>query len=105
MARKRFNFDTLLLDGYTILIHGVRAAGKTHFLGDYLETESKTGPCKFINMLGEDGQLSAQSFHLGDIGETHETYEDFKLFCKEYAGKKLHAVALDSVSVLGRWAM
>jgi hypothetical protein len=105
MARKQFNFDSLLLDGFTTLIHGARAAGKTHFLGDYLATEAKNGPVRFINMLGEDGQLSAQSFGLGNIGETHETYDDYLNFCKEYAGRKLHAVALDSVSVLGRWAM
>ena len=93
------------MQGYTTLIHGVRAAGKTALGGDFLRYYSDRGPVKFINMLGEDGQRSAMSSQLGKVGETHETYQDFKDFCKEYQGKKLEAVFLDSVSVLGRWIM
>lgn len=88
-----------------MLVHGVRAAGKTHLGGDFLRENAQRGPVKFINILGEDGQRSAMSAQLGDVGETHESYQDFKDFCKEYQGKKLEAVFLDSVSVLGKWIM
>ena len=105
MARTKFNLDLLMVDSFTMLVHGIRAAGKTHLLGDMLSTEREYGKVCFINMVGEDGAASAKSFGLGEIGENHESYDDFKLFCKEYAGKKLRAVGLDSVSVLGRWVM
>lgn len=88
-----------------MMVHGIRASGKTFLLGDLLAEESKAGPIKFINMLGEDGAASAKSFKLGDVGENHGSYDDYRAFCKEYAGKRLQAVGLDSVSVLGRWVM
>lgn len=105
MARQKFNLDLLMADSFTAMVHGIRAAGKTHLIGDMLKTEREHGPVCFINMAGEDGQASAKSFGLGEIGETHESYDDFKAFCREYQGKKLRAVGLDSVSVLGRWVM
>jgi hypothetical protein len=105
MARLKFNLDLLMVDSFTMLVHGIRAAGKTHLIGDMLSVEQQTGKTCFINMAGEDGAASAKSFKLGDIGETHESYADFQAFCKEYAGKKLQAVGLDSLSVLGRWVM
>lgn len=105
MARLKFNLDLLMIDSFTMLVHGIRAAGKTHLLGDMLATECEHGKVCFINMVGEDGAASAKSFNLGEIGENHESYDDFKSFCKEYAGKKLRAVGLDSVSVLSRWVM
>ena len=105
MARQRFNLDLTMTDSFTMLVHGIRAAGKTHLIGDMLSTEQKHGKVCFINMVGEDGSASAKSFRLGEIGEHHESYVDFQAFCKEYAGKKLRAVGLDSVSVLGRWVM
>lgn len=105
MARQKFNLDLLMVDSFTMLVHGIRAAGKTHLIGDMLATEREHGPVCFINMVGEDGAASAKSFNLGEIGENHESYDDFKSFCKEYSGKKLRAVGLDSVSVLSRWVM
>ena len=105
MARQKFNLDLQMTDSFTMMVHGIRAAGKTFLIGDMLAYEREHGPVCFINMAGEDGQASAKSFGLGEIGETHDSYEDFKAFCKEYAGKKLRAVGLDSVSVLGRWVM
>ena len=88
-----------------MLVHGGRASGKTHLIGDLLASEKEHGKICFINMVGEDGASSAKSFHLGDVGEDHESYDDFKAFCKEHAGKKLQAVGLDSLSILGRWVM
>jgi len=105
MARQKFNLDLLMIDGFTMLVHGIRAAGKTHLIGDMLKAEQAAGKVVYINMAGEDGAASAKSFKLGEIGETHESYDDFKSFCKEYSGKKLQAVGLDSLSVLGRWVM
>jgi len=105
MARLKFNLDLLMVDSFTMLVHGIRAAGKTHLIGDMLAVEQQAGKVCFINMAGEDGAASAKSFKLGEIGETHESYADFQAFCKEYAGKKLQAVGLDSLSVLGRWVM
>jgi hypothetical protein len=105
MARTKFNLDLQIVDGFTMMVHGIRAAGKTFLLGDMLAVEREFGKVCFVNMAGEDGAASAKSFNLGELGETHESYDDFKLFCKEYAGKKLQAVGLDSVSVLGRWVM
>jgi hypothetical protein len=105
MARQKFNLDILITDSFTAMVHGIRASGKTHFLGDMLNTEREAGPVKFLNMVGEDGAGSAKSFKLGDIGENIETYDDFKDFCREFSGKKLQAVGLDSLSVLGRIVM
>lgn len=105
MARQKFNLDLLVNDGFTLMVHGIRAAGKTYMIGDMLAEERKHGKVCFVNMAGEDGAASAKSFGLGEIGETHSAYSDFQEFCKEYAGKKLQAVGLDSVSVLGRWVM
>ena len=105
MARLKFNLDLLMVDSFTMLVHGIRASGKTHLIGDMLSVEGKVGKTCFINMAGEDGAASAKSFKLGDVGETHESYADFQSFCKDYAGKKLQAVGLDSLSVLGRWVM
>lgn len=105
MARQKFNLDLPVSDSFTMMVHGIRAAGKTFLIGDMLAEERVHGQVCFVNMAGEDGAASAKSFGLGEIGETHESYADFKAFCREYAGKKLQAVGLDSVSVLGRWVM
>lgn len=105
MARQKFNLDLTMTDSFTMMVHGIRAAGKTFLIGDMLAFEREYGKVCFVNMAGEDGAASAKSFGLGEVGETHESYDDFKAFCKEYAGKKLRAVGLDSVSVLGRWVM
>jgi len=103
--RTKFNLDLQMTDSLTILIHGIRASGKSHLIGDLLATEKEAGKVCYVNMIGEDGSSSAKSFNLGEIGENHESYDDFKAFCKEYAGKKLQAMGLDSLSVLGRWVM
>ena len=105
MARKRFNLDLMMVDSLTMLVHGTRSAGKSYLIGDMLATEKEYGKIVYVNMVGEDGASSAKSFGLGEVGEDHESYDDFKAFCKEYSGKKLQAVGLDSLPVLGRWVM
>ena len=103
MARKKFNLDSQALDGFTMMVHGGRAAGKTHLMGDFLAHEKAKGHIRFINVLGEDGTLTISGMGLGAIAETVESYEDFLAACKEYQDSGVHAVALDSLSVLGRW--
>lgn len=103
--RKKFNLDQTELNGYMILIHGGRAAGKTYLAGDFLKEESQYGPVRFINVAGEDGQLTLRGMGLGDIGETIESYADFVEAIKEYQAAKVHAVAVDTVHALSRWIM
>jgi hypothetical protein len=105
MARIKFNLDLQLTNSFTMMVHGIRASGKTYLIGDMLAHERQHGPVCFVNMAGEDGAASVRSFGLGEIGETLETYDDFKAFCRDYAGKKLRAVGLDSISVLGKAVM
>jgi hypothetical protein len=106
LARKKFNLDKSELDGYSILVHGGRASGKTHLTGDFLRTESAFGPVRFINVAGEDGQLTLRGMGLGEVGETIESYADFADAMKEYQEKlKLQALGIDSIHALSRWIM
>lgn len=104
-TRRKFNLDLLMTDSFTMLVHGIRASGKSYLIGDMLAVERASGPVCYVNIAGEDGASSAKSFKLGEIGEDIGSYEDFKDFCKEYSGRKLQAVGLDSVSVLVRMIM
>ena len=103
--RKRFDLDKAELDGYTMLIHGGRAAGKTHLVGDFLRTESANGPVRFINIAGEDGNLTLRGMGLGECGEHIESYQDFYDAITEYSKTKIHAVGVDSLHALSRWVM
>lgn len=105
MARQKFNLDNIELDGYTILVHGGRAAGKTYLVGDFLRTESKTGPVRFINIAGEDGQLTLRGMGLGEVGETIDSYDDFVAALKEFSSLKLQALGVDSAHALSKWIM
>lgn len=103
--RKRFNLDTAELDGYTILVHGGRASGKTYLTGDFLKTESAFGPVRFLNIVGEDGNLTLRGMGLGDIGEHIDSLDDFTAALKEFQEKKVHALGVDSIHALSRWIM
>lgn len=103
--RHKFNLDTQELDGYTILVHGGRGSGKTYLAGDFLKTESKVGPVRFINVVGEDGSLTLRGMGLGDVGEDIDTLKDFLDALKEYQTLKIHAIAVDSIHALSRWIM
>lgn len=103
--RHKFNLDKAELDGYTILVHGGRAAGKTHLVGDFLRTESKIGTVRFLNIVGEDGNLTLRGMGLGDVGEHIESYQDFQDALKEYQALKLHALGVDSIHALSKWIM
>ena len=103
--RKRFNLDQSELHGYTMLVHGGRASGKTHLAGDFLRTEAARGPVRFINVEGEDGYLTLRGMGLGEAGETVESYQDFYDAITEYAKAGTHALAVDSLHALSRWVM
>jgi hypothetical protein len=105
MARKTFNLDQQELNGFTILIHGGRAAGKTYLAGDFLKQESVNGTVRFVNISGEDGALTLKGMGLGEQGETCESYQDFYEAMVDYAKAGVHAVAVDSLHALSRWVM
>ena len=103
--RKKFNLDTQELDGYSIMVHGGRGAGKTHLMGDFLKTESAKGPVRFINIVGEDGGLTLKGMGLGDVGENIDSLKDFNDALAEYTAAKVWAIGVDSSHALSRWIM
>ena len=103
MARTKFNLDTQELNGYATLIHGINAAGKTYFLGDFLKEESAEGVVRFINVAGEDGALTIKGMGLGEIAETIDSYKDFEAAIDEYRAAKVHAIGVDSLTPLIGW--
>ena len=104
MSRQKLNMDLQTLDGFTMLIHGDRASGKTALAGDMLVTELKAGgEVRFINVKGEDGTLTLRGMGLGDRGETVETYEDFNSCLLDYTKLGLAGLAVDSLAALNQW--
>lgn len=103
--RRKFNLDQSELDGYMILVHGGRAAGKTYLAGDFLKEESQYGPVRFINVVGEDGYLTLRGMGLGDVGDSVDSYQDFMELLKEYKSLNVHAIAVDTIHALSRWIM
>ena len=97
--RERFDLDLKTLDRFTVLFHGAFGAGKTALLGDMLRYESKQGPVRYLNIKGEDGQLSIANFGLGDIGETVDTLNDFRSALDDYKKAGVRALAIDG----GKW--
>lgn len=105
--REKFslNLKTASLEKTIMLIHGGYASGKTHLLADFLKHYSATGPVKFINVVGEDGYLSAQSFGLGDVGETVTSFDDLIDSLNDARSNKCIAVGIDSMKAASRLAM
>lgn len=100
--RKQFNLDLADLDRFTMLVHGNYGVGKTHLLGDFLRYyKALDKTVRFLNLAGEDGQLSIANFGLGGVGETVETYKDFIEACNDYRGK-VDALAIDGIRHLGQ---
>lgn len=95
--RKKFNLDKPRLDGFSVLVHGINAVGKTHLAGDFLREESKAGPVRFIDMAGEGGAMAAASAKLGEVGEWIDTYDSLLEALAEYKKEKVHAVVIDSL--------
>lgn len=101
--RKKFNLDITTLDALTMLVHGNYGHGKTHFIGDALRSEATRGPVYFMNVCGEDGQLSING--MGVPGETIETVADYEEVLAEFRGKPLRALGVDSLKALVRLVM
>jgi hypothetical protein len=105
--REKFslNLKTPQLEKAIILIHGGYNSGKTHLTADFLKYYRDVGPVKFINVIGEDGYLSAQTFGLGDIGETVTTYDDLIECLNEAKKEKCVAIGVDSMKMASKLAM
>ena len=105
--REKFSLDlkTPTLEKMIMLLHGGYAAGKTHIMADFLKYYRSSGPVRFINIIGEDGYLSAQSFGLGDVGETVTTYDDLEAALLDAKKDKCVAIGLDSMKMAAKLAM
>jgi len=103
--RKAFNLDKTTLVEARFLIHGVYGSGKTHLVGDCLKHEREFGPVKFINVRGEDGELSLAGAKLGEIGEEVETVKDLEEVLGELREAPIRALGIDSFKALVRLVM
>ncbi len=101
MAYQKLDLDHLTLDDTRILVHSIRAGGKTHLAGDFLKHESQYGPVAYINTDGE-GIMTIKGMGLGKVGYKVETLKDFKELISEFHKNRLHALALDSLQILER---
>lgn len=100
MARHKFNLDTQEQHNNSMLIYGVNAVGKTFLLCDFLKEESKHGPVRFINIVGEDGAGTGKGLGLGDIGEDIDLLASFEEALAEYTKAGVVAIAVDGFHFL-----
>jgi len=98
---KQIDLDNVALDDIRVLIHSIRAGGKTHLLGDFLKYESAHGSVAYVNTDGE-GLMTIKGIGLGNIAYRVETLKDFKELMAQFAAKPLHAMGVDSLQVLER---
>lgn len=103
--RKKFNLNVVSLERLSLLVHGGFGVGKTHFVGDALKSLSKRGPVRFINIAGEDGQMSLAPHGLGEVGETVETVKDLHEALAEYRKEGVVGLGVDSLHWLSRLVM
>lgn len=101
MSIQKLDLDQLKLDELRVLIHSIRAGGKTHLVGDFLKYESQFGPVAYVNTDGE-GLMTIKGIGLGSVGYRVETLKDFKELMLEFSKNKLHALGIDSLQVLER---
>ena len=100
--RERFDLDLKQLDRFNVLFHGGFGSGKTFLLGDMLRYERSAGEVRYLNITGEDGQLSIANFGLGNVGETVDTLDDFLLACDDYRKAGVRAVGVDGGKAFGK---
>lgn len=98
---KRIDLDTMEDNRLRMLVHSVRAGGKTSLVGDMLKTEREFGPIAYVNTDGE-GLMTIKGIGLGAVGYQVETLKDFKDLMAEFIKKPLHALGVDSLQVLER---
>lgn len=98
---KQMDLNNVALDDIRVLVHSIRAGGKTHLAGDFLKYESQFGPVAYVNTAGE-GLMTIKGIGLGNVAYVVEDLKDFKELMKQFAAKPLHAMAVDSLQVLER---
>lgn len=101
MAIQKLDLDNLAFEDIRILLHSIRAAGKTYLAGDFLKHESQYGPVAYVNTDGE-GLMTIKGMGLGKVGYKVETLKDFKDVIAEFSKNRLHALAVDSLQILER---
>ena len=98
---KKIDLDKTAIDNLRVLVHSIRAGGKTHLCGDMLKYESQFGPVAYVNRDGE-GLTTIKGIGLGEVGYQVETLKDFKELMKQFIDKPIHAMVVDSLQVLER---
>ena len=94
------------LNRLSLLVHSDYGAGKTHFLGDALLHEKNAGGAvAYINMKGEDSDLTLAGMGLGSVAYTVGSTAELKELLTALAAQKLKAVGLDSLKLLAGLAM
>ena len=88
--------------GFTLLLHSLYGAGKTHFAGTALLAESAHGPVRYVNVAGEDGYNTIAGIGLGDVAETIDTRADYDALLADYRKRSLRLVVIDSLKHLIR---
>ena len=104
MPIQPMNLDTATLDGIRVLVHSIRAGGKTHLAGDFLKEESKVGPVAYINTAGE-GFMTIQSIGLGNVMYRVTSLKEYNEVIASFVAKPLHAIAVDSAQILEQFCM
>jgi hypothetical protein len=104
MAITNIDLDNVALEDIRVLIHSIRAGGKTHLLGDMLSHEAAFGPVAYVNTAGE-GLMTIKGTGLGKNGYVIDNLADFKGLMKTFTDKPLHAMGLDSLQVLERFVI
>ena len=98
---QQIDLDNVALDDIRVLVHSIRAGGKTHLVGDFLKYESQFGPVAYVNTDGE-GLMTIKGIGLGNIAYKVTELKDFKELMKQFSAKPLHAMAVDGLQVLER---
>lgn len=101
MTIHKLDLNNLTFEDVRILVHSIRAGGKTFLAGDFLKHESQYGPVAYVNTDGE-GLMTIKGMGLGNIGYRVETLKDFKDVMAEFSKNRLHALAVDSLQILER---
>lgn len=98
------NLDTATLDGIRVLVHSIRAGGKTHLAGDFLKEESKEGPVAYINTDGE-GFMTIQGIGLGNVMYKVSNLKEYNEVIAGFVAKPLQAIAVDSAQILEQFCV
>ena len=104
MALKLFNLDVQPDEGYTMMVYGGRATGKTHLLGDMLREEAKQGKVLYVNIAGEDGMKTIKNIGLGNVGVEATEFNDLEDLIAKLTKEPVHAIAIDSLRAVAKLA-